>query len=248
MALRLITTRLGSLTARVVDDDSRTGPPSLIAVICHGYGAPGDDLVSVAAELCGVEPGLVGAVRFVFPEAPLQLPELPFQGRAWWPIDMMALQRAMMTGAERAMADEAPDGLPAARQALLGLIDAALVQTGLTMDRVFLGGFSQGAMLATDTALRLDEAPAGLAVLSGTLLNQVEWKRLATKRSGLQVVQSHGRADPILPFSGALALKAVLEGAGVRVDFHPFGGGHGIDGSVIEALAAALLASASRAR
>jgi hypothetical protein len=40
----------------------------------------------------------------------------------------------------------------------------------------------------------------------------------------------------------------VLEGAGLQVDFHPFAGGHGIDGGVIEALAAALLASAHRHR
>lgn len=242
MALRLVTTTLGPLRARVLDDDDRSGPPALVAIFCHGYGAPGDDLVSLGAELCAMQPTLAGRVRFVFPEAPLALDHVPFGGRAWWPIDMMALQMAMARGLHRQMADEVPEGLASARQKLMALIDAVLQQTGLTMERVFLAGFSQGAMLATDTALRLDEAPAGLGVLSGALLNQAEWRRLSARRAGLTVIQSHGRADPILPFDGALALKGVLEEAGLVVDFHAFGGGHGIDGGVLEAIAAALAA------
>lgn len=240
MALTLLTTQLGPLRARVIDDDSRSGPPSLVAVFCHGYGAPGDDLVSFAPELCALEPALVGRVRFVFPEAPLALDNVPFGGRAWWPIDMMALQVAMSRGLHRRMQDEVPEGLASARQKLMGLLDVVLQQTGLTMDRVFLAGFSQGAMLATDTALRLDEAPAGLGILSGALLNQGEWRRLATRRAGLPVIQSHGRSDAILPFAGAEALKALLVEQGLPVDFHPFGGGHGIDGGVLQAIASSL--------
>ena len=245
MALRLLTTTLGPLRARVVDDDARSGPPALVAIFCHGFGAPGDDLVSLAPELCGLADGLAERVRFVFPEAPLALDNVPFGGRAWWPIDMMALQMAMARGLHRQMADEVPEGLASARQKLTALLDVVLQQTGLTMDRVFLAGFSQGAMLATDTTLRLDEAPAGLGVLSGALLNQTEWRRLAPRRAGLSVIQSHGRADPILPFDGALALKGLLEEAGLGVDFHAFGGGHGIDGGVLEGIASFL---ASRAR
>jgi phospholipase/carboxylesterase len=244
MALRLLTTTLGPLRARVVDDDAREGPPSLVAIFCHGFGAPGDDLVSLAPEIAGLSTTVAERVRFVFPEAPLALDNVPFGGRAWWPIDMMALQMAMARGAHRMLADESPEGLPSARQKLLALIDVVLQQTGLTMDRVFLTGFSQGAMLATDTTLRLDEAPAGLGVLSGTLLNQGEWRRLAPRRAGLAVIQSHGHQDPILPFDGALALKGVLEEAGLAVDFHAFRGGHGIDGDVLEAIARFLEARA----
>jgi phospholipase/carboxylesterase len=242
MARRLVTTTLGPLRARVVDDDARSGPPSLVAIFCHGFGAPGDDLVSLAPEIASLSTTVAERVRFVFPEAPLALDNVPFGGRAWWPIDMMALQMAMARGLRRQLADESPEGLPSARQKLLGLVDVVLQQTGLTMDRVFLAGFSQGAMLATDTTLRLDEAPAGLGVLSGTLLNQGEWRRLAPRRAGLSVIQSHGDSDPILPFDGALALKGVLEEAGLSVDFHAFSGGHGIDGDVLEAIARFLAA------
>jgi phospholipase/carboxylesterase len=235
MALRLITTRLGGLNARVVDDDAGHAP-ELVVVLCHGYGAPGDDLVSLAPELLQHTPGLAGRVRFVFPEGPLALDDVPFGGRAWWPIDMVQLQRRMVEGTVAAMMDETPAGLPEARRLMLSLLEALQQQTKLPLGRIVFGGFSQGAMLTTDVALRLDEPPAALAVLSGTLISRDQWRTLVTKRAGLDVVQSHGTRDPILPFAGAKALEKLLVDAGLRVRFTSFSGGHGIDGEVVGAL------------
>jgi len=105
------------------------------------------------------------------------------------------------------------------------------------MDRLVLGGFSQGAMLATDVTLRLEEAPAGLCVLSGTLLCEKEWRLRAARRAQLPILQSHGRQDPILPFQGAVWLQEMFEGAGMTVEFHPFDGPHTIPESVLTATA-----------
>jgi phospholipase/carboxylesterase len=237
MPLRVTTTTLGPLRAHVVDDSDREAPPSLVVILCHGFGAPGDDLVSLGPELCALSPTIARTTRFIFPEAPIALDGVAFGGRAWWPIDMMALQMAMARGLHRQLADESPEGLPSARQKLTAMIEVVLRDTGLPMSRVVLGGFSQGAMLATDTTLHLDEAPAGLCVLSGTLLQQHAWRRLAPRRVGLRVIQSHGRRDPILPFDGALALQQLLTDAGLVVDFFAFDGGHGIDGDALQAIA-----------
>jgi len=179
---------------------------------------------------------LAGSVRFVFPEAPLALDNVPFGGRAWWPIDMIALQRALERGEARKMADETPAGLASARQKLRGLIDAVHAETGLPMSKIVIGGFSQGAMLSTDVALRLEEAPAALLVLSGALIDQTEWRRRAPARKGLPVLQSHGTSDAILPFAGAVALQGVLVDAGLALTFVQFRGGHGIDGAVVTAI------------
>lgn len=234
--LQTTTNAIGPLTVRVVADSALTAP-SLLVVLCHGYGAPGDDLVSLAQEVCRVAPALTSTTRFLFPEAPLELPELPFGARAWWPIDMMRLQAAMATGQMRHMADEIPEGLSSARQKLRAMLDEALLQARLPMSRVVLGGFSQGSMLTTDTTLRLDEAPAALAILSGTLLNQEGWRAQAPKRRGLPVFQSHGRQDPILPWEGAESLKALLDDAGLETTFYGFNGGHGLDLGCVKGLA-----------
>ena len=234
MTVKLITGTLGPLTVRVVDDDARVGSPALAVVLCHGYGAPGTDLVSLARECFLAEPTLLGRVRFVFPEAPHQT---DFGGRMWWPIDMQRLQQAMASGETRLLAREAPAGLPEARKGLKQMLDALSTSTKLPMAKIIVGGFSQGAMLATDVTLRLEEAPAALAVLSGTLLSENEWTALAPKRAGLTVLQSHGKHDPVLPFAGAELLRDLLVHAGLAVRFMPFSGGHGLDGDVIAALA-----------
>lgn len=212
--------------------------PSLTAVFLHGFGAGGDDLVPLAEELVHREPSLAARVRFVFPAALLEPPELAdFGGRAWWPIDMLALQRAVMLQEIRDLRRESPAELPAAREALLALLAELQAETGARTDQLLLGGFSQGAMLATDVALRLPEPPAGLVVWSGTLLSEEAWRELAPRRAGLRVVQSHGRQDPILPFAGALALRDLFEESGLAVDFLPFDGPHTISQAAVDATA-----------
>lgn len=244
--MRLVNTQLGSLDCAVVEAEGGSAP-RLLVVLCHGFGAPGDDLVSLGPELFARRPELGGQVRFVFPQGPLSLEAYGYHGaRAWWLID---LQR-MLTGAAtpeglRALRREVPEGLPQARRLLRGLIDELTSRTGLPSSRVVLGGFSQGGMLATDVALRLEEAPAALAILSGTLLCEPEWERRAPLRRGLKVLQSHGRQDPLLPFDAAEALRDLLTRAGLEVDFIPFDGGHTITPEVVDRLAALLSACLS---
>lgn len=229
----IITTRIGDLNCRMLGSQT----PERVAILCHGYGAPGTDLVGLGPAMLEREPALHDTL-FVFPAAPLSLggPAF-FESRAWWELDVAAIERAMARGEFREFRTELPDGLAAARHGLLAVVEEILRTTGLGMDRLVLGGFSQGAMLATDLTLRLEEAPAGLCVLSGTLLCENEWSSRASMRTQLPILQSHGRQDPILPFQGAVWLQEMLEGAGMTVEFHPFDGPHTIPESVLTATA-----------
>ncbi len=233
----LLTTTIASLQCRVLQE--ATEKPRLAVILCHGFGAPGDDLVPIGAELLRRKPPLAQQVRFVFPEAPLSLSQLgvPF-GRAWWQIDFNRLAAAQ-TNSEAAhrLSEETPDGLPRARRLLLGLIEELGHQLEIGPSRIVLGGFSQGGMLATDVALRLDEAPAGLIVLSGTLICESDWRKRAPMRRGLRVFQSHGRQDPLLPFERAVALRDLLVDAGLSVEFFPFDGVHTIPLEALDSLA-----------
>lgn len=212
------------------------GAPTAAVVLCHGYGAPGDDLVGLAPELVRAQPSLA-SVRFYFPQAPI---DLGF-GRAWWPIDMMAVQRLQFDpNALREFRKLEPEGLAAARSKLLALVKQVADTTGLPMNRIVLGGFSQGAMLACDVALRLEEAPAALVELSGTLLTEDVWREKAKRRAGLPVFQSHGRFDPILPFQAAEWLRDLLTESGLPVEFVPFDGPHTIGAEAFAKLGAFL--------
>jgi len=229
------TRTIGDLTCRIISPkDSQ--PPSGVVVLCHGYGAPGDDLVSLANAYTHLQPSLTERIQFVFPEAPHTIPEMP-GGRAWWPIDMLKMQMAVMEGQFREMRQSVPEQLPEARDKLTAVLDCLGEETGLPRSRFVLGGFSQGSMLATDVTLRLPESPAALIVYSGSLLAESEWRDLAPHRTGLRVLQSHGTLDPILPFEAATWLQDLLTGAGLDVEFISFPGIHTIPLEAVQSAA-----------
>jgi phospholipase/carboxylesterase len=230
MALR--EERFGELDAVVTGGpDRQGGGDGPVVVLLHGFGAPGDDLVPLWRVL-----DVPREVRFVFPAAPLQLPWNYGGGRAWWMIDMERLQRAIMTGQARDLTDDVPAGMPEARAAMIGALDEIEAKLGVSGDRIVLGGFSQGAMLSCDVALRTSRKLAGLALMSGTLLAAREWLPLMPARAGLPVMQSHGSIDQLLPFAIAEKLRDALRAAGLPVDWIPFRGGHEIPQPVLDAL------------
>lgn len=208
-----------------------TGP---MVVLMHGYGAPGADLVPLGRQLA-VDP----TVRFAFPAAPHLLemgPATDQTGRAWWPIDMAELQRAVMMRDYETLTGRVPTGLADARAEVMAMLDALETEHGVARNQLVLGGFSQGAMLATDVALRAERPPAALAILSGSLIAKAEWLPLMKRRAGMPVLQSHGRADPVLSFAIAEELRQALTSAGVPVEFVAFNGGHGIPNGAVDAL------------
>ena len=213
--------------------DRKGGGDGPAILLCHGYGAPGDDLCSLAR----VVP--VGSdVRWFFPEAPLGVDfGYGMQGRAWWPIDMMRLQETIMRGQLHLLRESTPDGLTEARAALEACIDGIERDFGVARERLIIGGFSQGGMLTTEVALHAARPFAGLAVLSGTLLSEDRWREAArASGSSLHAVMSHGRADPLLPMDNAVALKDLLEEAGASVTWVPHGGQHEIPMIVLQRL------------
>lgn len=237
--LRLSTTRFGDLDCTVLSPASTDVTASFCTVFCHGFGAPGNDLVALGPDLAALCPELAESVLFVFPQAPLDLTKAGMPGgRAWWMLDIERFQR-LMGSPERAVRfrHEIPAGMPEAGILMSDFLTDVGCKTGIPVNRTLLGGFSQGSMVATDLALSLSEPPAGLCIFSGTLLSEDRWRELARNRGSLPVLQSHGYFDPILPFSGAEALREMLTEAGLPVEFIPFDGPHTITYEALERLA-----------
>lgn len=226
---------LAGLTTRIVGPaDAKT-----TVVLLHGFGAPGDDLVSLADYL---QRGAGVNARFVFPAAPIELGGAYGDSRAWWRLDLMKLEAELRSGAVRDRRDEVPEGLVEVRAQLSSCLDELCTKFSIGADQLVLGGFSQGAMLSLDVALHRAAPPAGLILMSGTLLAESEWvPRMATLK-GVPVMQSHGKQDNLLPFSIAEILRDRLTAAGAVVDWQPFSGGHEIPPPVLAAAAKLLLA------
>ncbi|MFO0682753.1 MAG: hypothetical protein U0234_11905 [Sandaracinus sp.] len=224
------TLELGGLTVRLVGGTDRegggTGP---LVVLLHGFGAPGDDLVALHRVM-----DVPREVRFAFPHAPMTLPWPMGDGRAraWWMIDVEAIERGIQEGRPRDLAGEVPEGIEPARAAVEKAINELRAQ--LAPSKLVLGGFSQGAMLSTDLVLRTRVEVDGLLLMSGTLLAEQEWRPLAAGRKGLRAMVSHGTHDPLLPFGAAERLAAMLRDGGLEVDFVPFRGQHEIPPVVLD--------------
>jgi phospholipase/carboxylesterase len=157
-------------------------------------------------------------------------------GRAWWHIDLMKLESDLRTGSLRDRRNEIPDGLVEARTQVSALLEEVKTRYAATDKQLVLGGFSQGAMLSLDVALHRQTAPAALALMSGTLLAEAVWTPLMPRLAGVPVVQSHGRGDPLLPFSIAEIVRDKLVEAGAKVEFVAFGGAHEIPPQVLAAV------------
>ena len=222
--------QMGGLNTRVIDVLDGQASPSLVVVLCHGFGAGGADLVPLAEVFLRASERVAGATRFYFPEAPLDLSSMGMWGsRAWWMIDMDAINRALADSTFRDRTrNDRPEGMLEAREMVIKLVDEIREETGLPTSRIVLGGFSQGAMTTTDVAMQLDENPGALILWSGTLLNEAEWRERGEHHKGLKVLQSHGRQDLLLSYAWAEDLRDVLSEIGADVEFVPFDGPHTI--------------------
>jgi phospholipase/carboxylesterase len=207
--------------------------PSTLAVFLHGFGAPGHDLVVLGRELPCRTP-----VRFAMPEAPIELGGMYGDSRAWWRIDMAALERDIASGQAKDRRNETPEGLASSRKLVLALIDE-LVSVHRP-SKLVIGGFSQGAMLAMEVALHREQAPDALILMSGTLINSVSWTKRMSRLAKCQVMVSHGRRDQLLPFAVAEEMSDLLSAANADVTWIPFSGGHEIPPPVLAATASVI--------
>jgi phospholipase/carboxylesterase len=223
---------IGGLRTRVTGGtDGKGGGYGPLVLLLHGFGAPGDDLVSLADDL-----EVPTGTRFVLPEGPLSLSFGPSDARAWWLIDMARMQADRIAGRVRDLSQDIPKGLAPARETILAFLKVVERQFDADPRTTILGGFSQGAMLSCDVMFRTEQPYAGLIQLSGTLLATQGWVPLLQKRKGLSVFQSHGTQDEILPYAGAERLRDTLRHGGLEVEWHRFRGGHEIPGTVLHRL------------
>jgi phospholipase/carboxylesterase len=210
----------------------RNSTPKTLVTLCHGFGAPGTDLVSLAEELVPELPDTIDAPAFLFPKGLMDLQqEYGMSGaRAWWLINMARLAQLTAAASYDELANEIPPGIDEARTALEDCILGCLEQKKWADPKLILGGFSQGAMLSVDTALRSNRIDAaGVIAWSGALICESAWA--AAQQSNTRefpVFQSHGRQDTVLPIPTGRALHSFLKKLPLPVEYVEFDGPHTI--------------------
>lgn len=188
----------------------------------HGFGASAEDLVSIA------DFGPAREFRCIFPQAPKEIVVSGrLMGRAWFPRDEPTLREALFGEFFSRLQGLDPPGLKASGREMVELCDELELDPSATV----FAGFSQGAMVAVETALALAAAnrkPAALMLFSGALIAQGRWASQVSMLSGMPVFQSHGTLDPILMPEHGYALGNVLDRAGCDRTFYEFKGSHAI--------------------
>jgi phospholipase/carboxylesterase len=194
-----------------------TGPqPAATVLILHGLGADGSDFVPVADEL-DLKP--VGAVRFIFPHAPV-IPVTINNGyrmRAWY--DILGVDLVQRE-------DEA--GLRRSREQIEELL-AREQARGMPANRIVLAGFSQGCALALLTGLRHRERLAGIVGLSGYLPLAPTTAGERTDANTLTpIFLGHGQQDGVVDIARGEASRDALQALGYAVEWHDYPMAHSV--------------------
>ncbi len=189
-------------------------------VLFHGFGANADDLFSLNEILDPDED-----FNWFFPQGILGIPlDAHWEGRAWWTLDLKRLQN--MGKPVWDYDQEVPVGLDSARLHAENILAAAGGQ------KVILGGFSQGAMLAVDVATSI--SVQALLLFSGALIAAPLWKSRLDAGTGsakgkLPFFLSHGQQDQVLPLdAGEKLYRFLTDTAHWQGSLYRFSGGHEI--------------------
>ncbi len=198
-------------------------------VLLHGFGADAFDLFPLSS--------LYKGPTWIFPQAPLEIQIAPgYFGRAWFPIDIEKLNLAI----REKRFDEVSGAFPSELDHARACLEDLLIRLDIPRSKLLLGGFSQGAILAIETALTAPHRSAALLILSGTLINESNWRKLTPLHAKTPFFQSHGSHDPLLPIEKAIELEKVLLDGGLEGKLHRFNGGHEIPQATLLQLASFL--------
>jgi phospholipase/carboxylesterase len=202
---------------------ARAGGP--VVVLMHGRGADEQDLLGLARHIPAE--WVVVAPRAPFPAAPWGYGT----GHAWY----------RYLGGNRPEPDSFGESLRA-----VGAFLGRLMETlDVAVERIVLGGFSQGGTVATGYALAANGGRLGDDVprvtrainLSGFLADHPDVAATPETVAGIRLFWGHGTADPNIPFPMAVEGRAALRRAGADLTAHDYPIGHWIEPRELKDLA-----------
>lgn len=193
----------------LVRKPTRNSGSSPLLLLLHGYGSNERDLFSFASEL--PEELLIISIQ-----APLSL---GFESYAWYTIHFDQ------------NADKFSD-IPEAQKSLMLLdefIDELNIKFDINTHKIFMLGFSQGAILSSAYALNHPGKIPYILALSGYLNTELIQKDLdleAIKK--LDFFVSHGSVDQVIPVDWARRTPDILNTLKVPNVFKEYPVGHGV--------------------
>jgi phospholipase/carboxylesterase len=181
------------------------GAPPLL-ILLHGIGSNEEDLM-------GLEPYLDERFLIVSARAPFSYGS---GGYAWFEIQWMPDRIAI----DRAQAQQS-------RELLVRFIGEAVAAYGADPARVYLMGFSQGAMMSGWVALTQPELVAGATLMSGRVPEELRDQIASPEQlAGKLFLVVHGTRDEVLPIHNGRASRDLLQRLPVELTYREYPMGH----------------------
>lgn len=185
------------------------GQPKQLMVILHGYGADGQDLISLGYQWRELWPDML----FVAPNAPDICEQNP-AGYQWFPLKVDRIAGRI-------------EGVASARPVIVNFLIDLWAQTGISPANTVLAGFSQGAMMALHVGLSLPQRLMGIIAFSGAFLPPDGFGSKAFAQPPVCLV--HGDMDEVVDPELSADAEVALRLAGFDVSYHVSEDvGHGI--------------------
>ena len=203
---------VGDLVHRVRRPESE---PEGALVLLHGRGADENDLWPLLALL---DPArrLLG----VTPRGPLSLPP---GGAHWYVV--------------RRVGFPDPGTFRPTFERTAAWLDDLAAHTGVPIERMVLGGFSQGAVMSYALSLGAGRPrPAGLLALSGFVPQVPGFDVDLGARAGFPVAIGHGVYDDVISVEFSRTARALLEDAGADVVYRESPMPHAVDPAYVRDL------------
>jgi len=204
------------LPLKYLEQTNADTPNQPLVIFLHGYGSNEQDLF-------GIKDDLPASYTYLSVRAPITMEEGSYQ---WF--------RKKGEGAYNGETDD----LKTSGQVLLDFIAQAAKKYHTEPDKVVLVGFSQGAIMSYEVALRHPEALGGIAALSGRILPVLKSAlKPDEKRQSLAIFIGHGKQDNRLPYKDGTEANSLLQSISLTPEFHGYEGlGHSISAAEIEDL------------
>jgi predicted esterase len=191
--------------------------PPAVVIWLHGLGDTGPANARLQTVFTK---SFMQGVKWVFPTAPTQRVSVNYgaYSQSWFDISELPVS---------AQAVDFEEGVLKAVSSVHSMIDKEVAE-GVSVDKIFLCGFSQGGALSIASSMLYPETLAGAAVFSCWVpLNPDFIKRIPENAKKTPVLWLHGTTDPVVDFSAGKAGPPLLAHAGVNCEFKPYPGlGH----------------------
>lgn len=175
---------------------------SPLLLLLHGIGSHEEDLF-------GLAPYLDRRFFIASCRAPVAL---SYGGFAWF--ELFFTPQGISLNFEQA---------ESSRQVLLKFIDELIDKHDLDAEKVFLCGFSQGAIMSYAVALTEPEKIAAVAAMSGRVVPEIMPDLAAPERlKDFPFLVVHGTLDSVLSIEDGRAAKDFLEKLPVKLDYREY--------------------------